>query len=106
MLDERTLLLSSGESMSAVHILLFVVASLTLLNLSAWACYPKPTHAARRQAALQPQFPGLCLKTQLPSLHFTSVVSILNLKQTLFYVKQVGWDRSRTSGDSKKVAEI
>ena len=35
MLDERTLLLSSGESMSAVHILLFVVASLTLLNLSA-----------------------------------------------------------------------
>ena len=90
MLDEGTLVLSSGESMSAVHILLFVVASLTLLNLSAWACYHKPTHTARRQTPQQQQFPGLCLKTQLqlPSLPFTSVVSILNLKQTLFYVKQ------------------
>ena len=81
--------LSSGESMSAVHILLFVVASLTLLNLPAWACYHKPTHTARRHTPQQQQFPGLCLKTQLPpSLPFTSVVSILNLKQTLFYVKQ------------------
>ena len=76
MLDEGTLVLSSGESMSAVHILLFVVASLTLLNLSAWACYHKPTHTARRQTPQQQQFPGLCLKTQLPSsLHICCVYS-------------------------------
>ena len=79
--------LSSGESMSAVHILLFVVASLTLLNLPAWACYHKPTHTARRQTPVTVTVSRFVPENSAP-LPFTSVVSILNLKQTLFYVKQ------------------